>query len=60
MARQISQKQHKREHLIGIYLSDVGYDVEKATAFDAVLCDALGIDVEKHPPLFIADLVLLG
>ena len=60
MARQVSQKQRLREHLIGIYLNDTNYDVEKATAFDAVLCGALGIDVDKHPPLFIADLVLLG
>lgn len=60
MAREVSQKQHKREHLVGIYLRDVGYDVQKAEAFDVVLCGALGIDVDKHPPLFIADLVLLG
>jgi hypothetical protein len=60
MAQPTSQKQQKREHIVGIYLRDAGYDVEKAEAFDVVLCGALGIDADKHPPLFIADLVLLG
>lgn len=60
MPRQNSQKQQKREHIIGVYLKDVGYDAEKAEEFDAILCDALGIDAGKYPPLFIADLVLLG
>lgn len=60
MAPKISQKQLNRENLVGIYLRDVGYDATKAEEFDAALCAALGIDVGKRPPLFIADLVLLG
>ena len=55
-----SKKQQHREKLVIAFLRACGDDVEKAKAFDKLICDALGIDGEKEPPEFLADAWLLG
>lgn len=60
MSRAPSKKQQHREKLVITFLRACGDDIEKAKAFDRLICDALGIDAEREPPEFLADAWLLG
>ena len=57
---------YHRETLVMLYLTDTkaGLDIEngadRCVTFDKLVCEALGIDVESHPPDYIFDALVSG
>ena len=60
MPHAATKKQQHREKLVITFLRACGDDIERAKAFDGLVCAALGIDAAKSPPEFLADAWLLG
>jgi hypothetical protein len=49
-----------RETITLAFFGHTDHDVDAAEKFDEVVCYALGINQAEHPPLFLADELLLG
>lgn len=60
MPRSSTKKQQHREKLVTTFLRACGDDIERAKAFDKLVCAAIGLDAEASPPDFLADAWLLG